>query len=164
MEWNSSNMSWYSYTVLSVCSNIYNSSGYDSVNEIEHYNHTVEETYDSKYDALEEMNITRYIAAKDISEDTVGMTIESDDEYIDNEITTEENTTSENIIQGGEVTEEGPIRPEHEPEIGIAKIKESSQSSIVLEAVQKPLVSTESSSSSSGVSVVLLIAALNMSI
>ena len=157
MEWNSSNMSGYLYNVLPVGSNIYYSSGYNSLEEIEHSNHTVEETYDSTYEALEEMNITRYIAAKDISEDTVGMTIESDNEYIDNEITTEEN-----IIQGGEVTEEGPIRPEHEPEIGIAKIKESSQSSIVLEAVQKPLVSTESSSSSSCVSVVLLISALNM--
>ena len=129
-----------------------------SLTEIEDTNQTVEETYSSEYEPLEEMNRARHMTVKYNSEDTVGMHGESADEYVDNnkrEITTEDSEISE-------LGEEEPERPEYESNIEVAMMEESSQSNIVHDAIKNPLTAMESSSSKSVVSFVVLIATLNM--
>ena len=97
------------------------------------------------------MNITQSMTVKEIIDNDNG------------EITKEDIKMAEYLYQEDKLREEEPTRPEYEPKIEIAKMKESSQSCIILEAVQKPLISL-ASSSNCVVSFLFLIATLKMSI
>ena len=98
------------HNVFPVCSDLYSSSGYHSVNETEDFRSTIEETYNDKVELQEEMNITQSMTVKEIIDNDNG------------EITKEDIKMAEYLYQEDKLREEEPTRPEYEPKIEIAKM------------------------------------------
>merc|ERR1711892_805988 len=100
---------------------------------------------------FDDATIETGLETADYNEDTLDIET-GDEQYENTEIVTETNAAEPKATSAAtvdnEVDTEEHIRPENEPEVAVAKLKDSSPSNIALDSVKSSFISTESSSSS----------------